>query len=244
MPSTSIVIPHYRTPRHLDLCLACIEHFTRSAHEIIVADNGSEPSCLERLRQRSGIVLLERRQEGEMGHRAHAEALDLGISRARGDFVVTLHSDTFVRRAGWLEFLVDRLESGPYEIVGPGTQHVRPLSPWERLRESLGGTKRMKRVGPVFTIYRRQVLERARFTDFEKVWQLAEPYRKQGLAHLLTRREASLWALHVGGSTKLEILRHRRTAMALKERQLMKFLQQPEIRDLFDTGDPARLQNP
>ena len=236
MRSTSIVIPHYRTLRHLDLCLACVKRFTRPPHETIVVDNGSEPSDLQALRKREGIELLERRQGAEMGHRAHAEALDLGISRARGDYVVTLHSDTFVRRAGWLEFLIDRLESGPYEVVGAGTQHIRPLSGWERVRRSFQAPKPMKRIGPVFTIYRRRVFEPARFSDFEKVWQIVEPYRKDGRARLLTREEASHWAFHVGGSTKLEVLRHRRSAMALKERQLIRFLRQPEIQELFDAG--------
>jgi glycosyltransferase involved in cell wall biosynthesis len=236
MRSTSIVIPHYRTPRHVELCLACIRRFTSAPHQSIVVDNGSDLATLEQLRGLDGILLLERKQGDQLGQHAHAEALDLGISRASGDYIVTLHSDTFVRREGWLEFLMDLLDSGPYEIVGAGTQHIRPLSRWERTRNALRGARPMKRVGPVFTIYRRRVFEKERFSDFEKVWHIAEPYRKEGRAYLLSREEASRWAFHVGGSTKLEVLQHRRTALAVKERQLLAFLRQPEIRGLVDAG--------
>lgn len=230
---SSIIVPHYRTPDRLDLCLRCLARFTPEPHEVIVVDNGSEPAVLEWLRKRDDLTLVERQQGAELGQRAHAEALDAGIFRARGDYIVTIHSDTFVRRPGWLSFLIERLEAGPYDIVAPGTQHIRPYSAWERLLRVVRGDKPLRRLGPVYSIYRRKVFDGARFAGHEKVWQIAEPYRVQGRANFLGREEASRWAFHSGGSTKLEILRHRRTAAYAKERQLRSFLRQPEIRDLL-----------
>jgi glycosyltransferase involved in cell wall biosynthesis len=228
----SIVIPHYRTLDRLELCLRCLERFTPEPHERIIVDNGSDPATLEALRTRRDILLLERQQGEETGHRAHANALDLGISRSRGEYIVTIHSDLFVRREGWLSFLIGELESGPYEIVAPGTQHIQPYSLYERARRALGGERQPRRLGPVFTIYRRRVFEPKRFADFEKVWQIAEPHREAGRTKFIGREEAARWAFHSGGTTKLSLFAHRRKAAAVKSRQFEAFLAQPEIRAL------------
>jgi glycosyltransferase involved in cell wall biosynthesis len=234
----SIVIPHYRTLDRLELCLRCLERFTPEPHERIVVDNGSDAATLDALRARRDILLLERQQGEETGHRAHAGALDLGISRSRGEYVVTIHSDLFVRREGWLGFLIGELESGPYEIVGPGTQHIQPYTLYERARRALGRKRVPRRLGPVFSIYRRRVFDRARFADFEKVWQIAEPLREAGRTKFISREEASHWAFHSGGTTKLSLFAHRRKAAAVKSRQFEAFLAQPEIRALANPPAP------
>ena len=122
MAKASILIPHYRTPDHLELCLRCIERFTEEPYEVVVVDNGSEPEVLEALRKRPGITLVERVQDAALNQDPHKAALDAGLDHSDGEYVVGIHSDTFVYRPGWLGFLIGRLEENRFVAYGP-THH-------------------------------------------------------------------------------------------------------------------------
>ncbi len=233
MDLASIVIPHYRTPELLDLCLRLLRRYTASPHEIIVVDNGSDEETLAGLRRREGIALLERTQEpDQLGQDAHKEALDLGIARACGRYVVALHSDTFVLRAGWLDFLRMRLEEGGYAVFGPMTHRLYPAPLWARLvrRER----EEAEWIRPVFTIYRADVFEKLHFVDFPDVGHLTAPLVAAGRAGFLSRAEAARWAFHMGGMTRLALLDHRRTAKRRKARRFARFLARSEIRSALE----------
>jgi glycosyltransferase involved in cell wall biosynthesis len=233
----SIVIPHYRTPDQLDLCLRCIDHYTDEPHETLVVDNGSGEETLARLRQRAGITLLERAQDpSKLDQDAHKAALDLGIAHAHGRFVVTLHSDTFVLRKGWLRFLISRLEDGDLAAFGPTSHRLYPTPAWRRLLRLDREKAEAAWIRPVFTIYRAEIFEKLHFVDFDDVGTLTAPLVAEGRVGFLSRREAAVWAFHMGGTTRLETLRHRRKAKRRKDRQFRHFLARPEIRRVLETS--------
>jgi glycosyltransferase involved in cell wall biosynthesis len=233
----SIIIPHYNTPEHLEFCLQCIEHFTDpSSCEIIVVDNGSPPETVEKLKKRENITLLERRQDPNLGQAGHKAALDLGISRASGRYIIAIHTDTFVIRKGWIHFLIDRMNSNGYLAVGPATHRLYPLSPWERLKKIFEKKTDMHWIRPVFTIYNPQIFTEHKFMDYVDVGELVESYVKEGRAGFISREETSDWAFHAGGTTKLHHLHHRRKATRKKERLHRFFLAKKEIQEIIEKG--------
>jgi len=140
----SIVIPHYRTPDLARLCLRAIRRFTNHPYEVIVVDNHSDDGSVEALRQVRWIRLLARGPETEPeGVHAHASAMDLGTREARGRWLVSLHTDTIVRREGWLGALVGRLKASPNAAaLGAGKLDTDPG--WYRAVKRLWDTHRIK----------------------------------------------------------------------------------------------------
>jgi len=140
----SIVIPHYRTPDLARLCLRAIRRLTDHPYEVIVVDNHSADGSAEALREITWIRLIERGPETEdEAVYAHASAMDLGTRAARGRWLVSLHTDTIVRREGWLRELVGRLESDETAgALGSGKLEFDPT--WYRLMKRLWDTHRMK----------------------------------------------------------------------------------------------------
>ena len=147
----SIVIPHYRTEDLVRLCLRAIRRLTDHPYETIVVDNHSADGSLEYLRRVGWIRLIERGPEaGPDAVAAHASAMDLGLGAARGRWLVSLHSDTIVRRDGWLGDLLARLRAAPnaaclgsdkFDADPPWYRAVKRLDPhrlWSGLRRRLG----------------------------------------------------------------------------------------------------------
>jgi len=104
----TICVANYKTPEFTRLCLRSIRKFTKYPYEVIVVDNNSQDESLEYLRRLGWIRLIERcSKAGEPGGGfAHAAALDLGLENCNTEFFVSIHSDTFVKKAGWLTELI------------------------------------------------------------------------------------------------------------------------------------------
>ncbi len=142
-PKVTILIPNYRTRDLTCLCLRLLRRHTDPAlARVMVIDNGSDDASLDYLRRVDWIELVERRPPPqEPPALAHGRALDLGLARVATPYVLSLHSDSFVRRADWLPLLLGRLEADP-RIAGVGAwkQGERPawrehLKHWERAIE-------------------------------------------------------------------------------------------------------------
>jgi hypothetical protein len=143
----SIVIPHYRTEELVRLCLRAIRRLTDSPYEVIVVDNNSADASLEYLRRVRWIRLIERGPEAEANAVfAHATAMDIGTAAAGGRWLVSLHTDTIVRQAGWLEALVARLEANP-RAAALGSDKIEYDPGWYRAMKRLWDTHRMKSFG-------------------------------------------------------------------------------------------------
>jgi glycosyltransferase involved in cell wall biosynthesis len=236
----SIVIPHYRTPAHLDVCLRCLRHHTRAPAEVIVVDNGTEESALAPLLADRGLVLVRREQRPiarqAMEMLAHAEALDAGIERARGAVIVAMHSDAYVIDAGWLDFILGRLERERLEIVGPETHKLYPAGAWERFTARWRRPPHPRMIRPLFAAYRREVFRDRRFALFGDVGWLSVPFLETGRAAIVPREEAARFVFHQGGTTRIANLGHRPTAARRKERRYRAFLARPEVRAALGAG--------
>lgn len=105
-PLVTIIVVNYKTLKQIKLCLRSLRFFTRSPHEVRVIDNHSEDESFEYL-QSLDWIKLTRNPASEPTHR---NALDFAIQESTSEWVLTIHSDTFVRSHGWLETLLCYLE--------------------------------------------------------------------------------------------------------------------------------------
>jgi len=140
----SIVIAHYQTPELARLCLRAIRRLTDHPFEAIVVDNHSTDGSLDALRRIGWIRLIERGPETEdEAVAAHAGAMDVGMAAARGRWLVSLHTDTIVRREGWLGPLLARLRANPRAAaLGSGKLEADPS--WYRAMKRLWDTHRAR----------------------------------------------------------------------------------------------------
>ncbi|MCC6396010.1 MAG: glycosyltransferase family 2 protein [Bacteroidetes bacterium] len=111
-PRVSVVIVNYNGAALLDRCLASILQQSSRPMEIIVVDNGSTDESRSMLAARYPTVHLLA-QEKNLGF---AEGNNVGVTAARGDYVVLLNNDTEVT-AGWMEGLVDMLRDPAVGVV-------------------------------------------------------------------------------------------------------------------------------
>lgn len=85
----TICIVNYKTLDFTRLCLRSIRKFTTYPYEIIVVDN--DP----------------------IGGYAHSYALDLAFENCSTEYFVSMHSDTFINKQGWLTKLVSHIDNDP-----------------------------------------------------------------------------------------------------------------------------------
>lgn len=128
----TILIPSYKTPELTKLCLRLIRKHTRSGlAEVIVIDNESSDASVEYLRGLSWIKLIERKvipDEGSIS--GHSRALDLGLEQVTTPYVLSIHTDTLMKRPDWLDFLLEHIEKRP-TIAGVGSWKLES-KPWWR----------------------------------------------------------------------------------------------------------------
>ncbi|EJM37586.1 putative glycosyltransferase [Pseudomonas sp. GM33] len=94
----SIVIVNYKTPEITKICLELLhQHVGGHNVPIWVVDNYSADESTEYLRTLDWINLIERSvSEPEAGHIAHGKALDMVLERVDTDYLILMHTDTFV----------------------------------------------------------------------------------------------------------------------------------------------------
>lgn len=139
-PLVSILVPNYRTKKLTLLCLRLLKKYTDLQQaRVIVIDNDSGDDSLDYLRTLSWITLIERPSvPGETGVAAHAHALDLALAMVDTPYVLSIHTDTLVKRRDWLPYLLSKIENKP-EVAGVGSWklefkplHKRVLKQLER----------------------------------------------------------------------------------------------------------------
>ncbi|WP_421622073.1 glycosyltransferase [Alkalilimnicola ehrlichii] len=101
----SISIPHWQVLPLLQPCLRSIRKHTRGKDvEVIVIDNGSKDESLDYLRSLEWIRLIERPDEGLFNFPHNVwTSHDIALREATGEFLVTMHTDLFVKRDDWLD---------------------------------------------------------------------------------------------------------------------------------------------
>jgi GT2 family glycosyltransferase len=139
-PAVTVLLPNYRTPELTRLCLRLLRKHTPPGRIAVIAiDNDSADDSTAYLRSLDWITLIERpRVPGEKPWIAHAEALDLGLARVTTPYVLSIHTDTLVRNAGWLDCLLRPFESD-LAVAGVGSWklEIEQRSRWRRALKSL-----------------------------------------------------------------------------------------------------------
>ena len=107
-PQVSIVIPVYNQAAHTLACLrALAAHPPAASCEIVVIDDGSRDQTVAWLPQVDGL-----RYEVRAANGGFIEAVNDGVARSRGAYVVLLNNDT-VPQPGWLDTLLDTFAQVP-----------------------------------------------------------------------------------------------------------------------------------
>ena len=121
-PKVTILIPNYKTLKLTKLCLRLIRKYTDPALiNVIVIDNDSDDESTLYLRSLKWIKLIEREQvDGEIPALSHSRALDLALEQVKTPYVLSIHTDTFVKNHYWLNALISEIEKDP-NIAGVGS---------------------------------------------------------------------------------------------------------------------------
>lgn len=116
----TILVPNYKTPEITKICLRLLrKHTNPDVADVIVIDNDSRDESVDYLRQLEWIKLIERKAvPGETGVQAHSRALDLALEQVTTPYVLSIHTDTFVKRYDWLEVLISQFDQDDVAGVG------------------------------------------------------------------------------------------------------------------------------
>jgi len=118
----TILVPHYKTLELTQLCLGLIKKYTDlSKAKVVVIDNDSQDESTEWLRTVDWIDLIERPAvPGQAPVLAHSQALDLALDCVETPYVLSIHTDTLMKRHDWLPFLLDQISTND-NIAGVGS---------------------------------------------------------------------------------------------------------------------------
>lgn len=105
----AVIIPHYNDHRRLERCLQALTQADLSGADVIVVDNGSEPSPTGIIGRFPGIRHVREPRKGA------AAARNRGVAETKAPRLAFLDADC-VPDADWLT--VARTEAGPQEVVG------------------------------------------------------------------------------------------------------------------------------
>ena len=134
----TILIPNYKTLELDKLCLRLIRKYTDlKLAKVVVIDNASNDASLEYLKTVSWIELIERQvipNEGAIS--SHSRALDLALDRVTTPYVLSIHTDTLVKRPDWLPFLINQIEANP-NIAGVGSWKLESKPVWRQWLKSI-----------------------------------------------------------------------------------------------------------
>jgi len=168
----TILVPNYKTPELTKLCLRLIrKHTDPKLADVIVIDNDSQDASTEYLRSLQWIQLIERPAvAGEQGYEAHARALDLALAQVRTPYVLSIHTDTLIRRSDWLVYLLNQIEPYP-KRAGVGSWKLE-VKPWyKRLLKGLEhstGNHAFRYLRSHCALYRMSVINALNVGFFEK----------------------------------------------------------------------------
>ena len=123
----SIIILNYNAGKFLLECVESIYKSENKNFEVILVDNASNDKTFRECKEKfSDITLIE--NEKNLGY---CEGNNIGIRRAKGEFVVVLNPDTIVK-PDWLDALIHAYESNGEGIYQPkilaSTDHNMLLS--------------------------------------------------------------------------------------------------------------------
>lgn len=176
-PLVSVVIPAYNTAGYIDRCLQSVTGQTLQDIEIIVVDDGSTDDTAARVEAHADprLVLLRKANGGP------SSAKNLGLDRARGEFVLLLDSDDWVEPS-YLQDMTSAALAGGLDIVAsdafydyPGKPPLPwpsspPSSQWFSRESVLRDVLAMRNASWMATrLYRRKLFEEHRLRYDEEI---------------------------------------------------------------------------
>lgn len=122
----AIIIVTYNADEFVKLCLDSVRHYSTMPHEIIVVDNGSEEPLRDYLRKQDGIKLILNEE-----NLLWAGGNNVGVKAASEDVThyLLLNSDMEIRRADWLQRIVNLIESDDRIGLAGNAQARTPVWP-------------------------------------------------------------------------------------------------------------------
>lgn len=107
-PRVSVIIVNWNGRRLLQTCLGALKMQSFADYETVLVDNGSTDGSVEFVREHfQGVDVI-----ALPNNRGFSHASNVGIQRARGEYVATLNNDAEAD-ASWLGQLVTALEANP-----------------------------------------------------------------------------------------------------------------------------------
>lgn len=142
----TICVANYKTLDFTRLCLRSIRKFTNYPYDVIVVDNDSQDQSLEYLKNLNWISLIEHKNQPDepCGGYAHAAALDLGLQMCNTEFFISMHSDTFVQKKGWLTELISYFD-GDENIACVGSGKIELTPKWRAFLKKATDFRTFKR---------------------------------------------------------------------------------------------------
>lgn len=127
----TILIPNYKTPEITKICMRLLRQLTDfSRVEVIVIDNDSKDESLRYLKTLPWIKLIERKpNEPETPVISHARAIDLALQAVKTPYVLSIHTDTFVKNKQWLDILLAPFTINP-KLAGVGSWKLESKPQW------------------------------------------------------------------------------------------------------------------
>ncbi len=206
----SIVIISYNTAALLDNCLESIKRHTHGVtYEIIVIDNASADNSKSLVGEKHPTVRLI----GNRENRGFSAAANQGITKALGDYVLLLNSDTLLRDdslTAMVKFMREHPEVGglnPRLLNGDGTPQVPGSSFLNIERWRLNRTHPLKWVSGAAALFPRKLLLEIGLLDeqfffYNEDLDLSLRIRRAGYS-LYYYHEAAV--IHLGGQSTRHI---------------------------------------
>lgn len=121
-PAVTILIPNYKTLYLTKLCLRLLRmHTDPTKIHVIVIDNDSKDESLDYLRSLDWIELIERKkQQDDTPALSHSRALDLALEKINTPYVLSIHTDTLIKRSDAIDRLLSEIKDDP-TIAGVGS---------------------------------------------------------------------------------------------------------------------------
>lgn len=119
----SIIIVNYNSGQYVLDCIASLKRQVAVNFEVIVIDNASPDNSLVLLREglTHDILLIESSENLGFGR-----ANNLGVSKARGEFLLLLNPDTIISDANTLKVMLDVFNTSPrLGLLGPAIEEPR-----------------------------------------------------------------------------------------------------------------------
>lgn len=124
----TILVPNYKTPEITKICLRLLRKHTDFSLADVVIDNGSEDFSIAYLKSLRWITLLQRAPaKDDTVALSHSRALDLALDMVKTPYVISIHTDTFVKDKSWLDVLLKPFESDP-QVAGVGSWKLESKS--------------------------------------------------------------------------------------------------------------------